>query len=539
MKIKNLILVSLILTIVTIGAVCASGDISDDELTTCPAEEDIIEQTPTDEIISTDSEDENLAITENNIEINDEIGFDDCGDIVTIHNWENENVTGNLIVSHNDKEYFNADVTIPSNDCFTLYRSDAGDLPTGNILLKVQFTPEGQTPIIAQKETIIKDFDIYCWQFLGWGEIDDDLMSFAQYDLKFKVRMNKNSTEKISYVFLGKTYDVDFTNGEGYFTIPSANLDLGNYSFEIKVGNKTRKIDFTVEELMLSYDFISLNQDYYISFLMPKSYTGTGYLYEYNDNKGTVGDLIKQENAVEGIVTILVPKLEIGTYNFFFKFDSPDFKYNKTFETIVLENNENIRINLSSTEIEYGGQITVEGYGKEGLYVLLTDEWIVSAKIYTNSFNEIISNLNPGKHRIVIYGEESSGQSNAFYNLFYVNVKEKPVNINDNINNNEYRKTPDKKADSVKLTLKKVKVKRSAKKLVLTATLKINKKAVKGKRIIFKFNGKKYSALTNKKGVAKITIAKKVLKKLKVGKKVKYQASYGKVTKKVTVKVKR
>ena len=89
------------------------------------------------------------------------------------------------------------------------------------------------------------------------------------------------------------------------------------------------------------------------------------------------------------------------------------------------------------------------------------------------------------------------------------------------------------------MTLKKVKVKKSAKKLVLRATLKINGKAVKGKKITFKFKGKKYKAKTNKKGVAKVTIKKKVLKKLKVGKKVKYQATYLKDTVKYTVKVKK
>lgn len=42
------------------------------------------------------------------------------------------------------------------------------------------------------------------------------------------------------------------------------------------------------------------------------------------------------------------------------------------------------------------------------------------------------------------------------------------------------------------LTLKKVKVKRSAKKLILTAILKINGKWAKNKKITFKFNDKKY-----------------------------------------------
>ncbi|MBE6499311.1 MAG: hypothetical protein E7Z80_02010, partial [Methanobrevibacter thaueri] len=89
------------------------------------------------------------------------------------------------------------------------------------------------------------------------------------------------------------------------------------------------------------------------------------------------------------------------------------------------------------------------------------------------------------------------------------------------------------------LTLKSVKVKKSAKKLVLQATLKQANRALSGKKIIFKFNGKKYSAKTKSNGVAKVTIKKKVLKKLKVGKKVKYQVSYGKLIVKKTAKVKR
>ena len=90
------------------------------------------------------------------------------------------------------------------------------------------------------------------------------------------------------------------------------------------------------------------------------------------------------------------------------------------------------------------------------------------------------------------------------------------------------------------LKLQKVKVKRSAKKLVIKATLsKVNGKYLKGKKITLKFKGKKYTAKTNKKGVAKFTIKSKVLKKLKKGKKVKYQATYLKDTVKYTVKVKK
>jgi len=73
----------------------------------------------------------------------------------------------------------------------------------------------------------------------------------------------------------------------------------------------------------------------------------------------------------------------------------------------------------------------------------------------------------------------------------------------------------------------------------LKATLKQGKKALKYKKVTFKFNGKKYKAKTNKKGVAKVTIKKSVLKKLKVGKTVKYQATYLKDTVKKSSVVKK
>lgn len=98
-----------------------------------------------------------------------------------------------------------------------------------------------------------------------------------------------------------------------------------------------------------------------------------------------------------------------------------------------------------------------------------------------------------------------------------------------------------KKTVKVKQNLKlaKATVKKSAKKLVIKATLKKGKTPIKSKKVTFKFNGKTYKAKTNSKGIAKITIKKSVLKKLKVGKKVKYQVTYLKNTVKKSVKVKK
>ena len=104
----------------------------------------------------------------------------------------------------------------------------------------------------------------------------------------------------------------------------------------------------------------------------------------------------------------------------------------------------------------------------------------------------------------------------------------------------QYRNASVKNKVAVKhlLALKSATVKKSAKKLVLTASLaKVNGKYLKNKKITFKFNGKTYKSNTNSKGIAKVTIKSSVLKMLKAGKKVSYQAIYLKDTVKRTAKI--
>ena len=84
-----------------------------------------------------------------------------------------------------------------------------------------------------------------------------------------------------------------------------------------------------------------------------------------------------------------------------------------------------------------------------------------------------------------------------------------------------------------------VTVKKNAKKLVLKATLKDGKKSLKNKKITFKFNGKTYNAKTNKKGIAKVTINKNVINKLKVGKKYSVKIAYLTNVLKTSVNVKK
>lgn len=88
---------------------------------------------------------------------------------------------------------------------------------------------------------------------------------------------------------------------------------------------------------------------------------------------------------------------------------------------------------------------------------------------------------------------------------------------------------------SLKLTTKTIK---KSKKNTLQAKLKFSGKIIKGKKVTFVFNGKVYTAKTNKKGIAKVNLKKSSLKNLKAGKKVYYYAIYGEknVKKAITIK---
>jgi len=93
---------------------------------------------------------------------------------------------------------------------------------------------------------------------------------------------------------------------------------------------------------------------------------------------------------------------------------------------------------------------------------------------------------------------------------------------------------------TLKLVKKTVKVKKG-KKIVIKAKVKwSNGKPVKGKKLTLKFKGKKFKAKTNAKGIAKFTIKnKKILKKLKKGKKYTYTVVYKKNKVKGKVKIKK
>lgn len=205
-------------------------------------------------------------------------------------------------------------------------------------------------------------------------------------------------------------------------------------------------------------------------------------------------------------------KLDVGEYNV--TVTNPLTGENKTAKiTIVarlLENNDLTKDYLSSK------QFTVLAIGDDGnpvgageVVTLVTHGVTYKQKTDKTGHATLLIRLVPGNYPIT-----------ATY---------KGYTVKNNIKVNQ----------TLKLVKKTVSVKKG-KKIILKATLKwTSGKAIKGKIIKFKFKGKTYKAKTNSKGLAKVTIkSKKVLKKLKKGKKYSYSATYVKNKVKGKVKIK-
>ena len=465
MKVKYLVIVSLILAILTIGAVSASEDVSDDlavdegaDIEQAPVDEVEIEQAPADEEIVSADDSDLIADGEDDGEDDDELEEGDV--VIDIESYVDIDNKDDYIVSIGDYYGVEGTVTVTIN---------------GKVCYNRQI-PESY----GEKWLVVRVSD------LNLGSL-----SYGTYNVK------------VSYTTEGQTFpeegNVKLTHVPDVF-----------YAEFISVGEKT---GFMIND--------------------PKKLSGTITLYNAIDEGDSYskGSVFATAPITNGFGIVSFAGLSKGDHAFFADVTYGNFNAYNDFgrymllEISVLDNDPNYSSTISSTSITDGETVTVtvKGPSGESVAIDIDGKAYKSGTLTAGTYAQIVSGLTVGTHYIGVYSEGAD-----FYSTTYVvTVKAKPA------------PAPAPAKEVVSLTLKKVKsIKKSAKKLVLSATLKVNGKAKSGVKVTFKLNKKTFTAKTNKKGVAKVTIKKKVLKKLK-GKKATIQASYGKTVKKMTVKIKK
>ena len=539
MKRKHLVIVSLILTILTLGAVSASDNITDDLAVEDATEEPI--EVADDSAIEIADEQDGDVLADGAHDYSDEFisidfypvtAFDDSAPVMDIYFNDTSNIpdtyrNSTLVFLVNGSQKYSIDIADGMNVHETVYNYDLSIYKTdfGNHTITVnRLSPSGvynlYTGIFHVSPVYVQVQSAYGRDHLAYGE-----------PLEFYVALPNNAPHAVTVTLNGRTYNVNFRSYEGSVVVSSQGLGLGIHTAIVTFaggGNyapDTRQVKFLIEP-KVSYpgavnlfgdSFISLGEDESIEIIAPAGTSGVANLTLYDGY-----DIYDSRNLTvsNGYASYSLSGLPLGYYRLTIEgmVDNVGFSVSDDFV---------VDVNMGGYQIVIPDEITEGAYGSVFMDVPPTATVMLSvdgipAKVYMmrGPIEDVIVGLAAGTHKIKVVVLDSSG-STRFSNTYTVTVKSKPVPVKEVIG----------------MTLKKVKVKRSAKKLVLSATLKINGKLAKGKIIKFKFNKMTYSAKTSSKGVAKVTVKSSVLKKLKAGKKVTYTATYGKTVKKITVKV--
>ena len=411
---------------------------------------------------------------------------------------------GNVEVTIDDQTF-----TVDVEDGYAVV--NVSDLDYGSHEITVAYSGDDKYPAKTITDEIFVDANI---------DVPDEVPDNGG---EISIKLPENATGSVTVTIDGNEIVVPIVNGTA--SIPLDDLSLGDHDVSVVYsGDDTYKpasvnADLTVNPNIEVPDELTTG-DNEIAIELPDD--AEGNLTVTIDGKEIVVPV------VNGVASIPINNLSAGNHDISVEY-SGDGKYDSFHKSL----NGNVAKVTPLSNVTVPGSITAGkatgisiNLPKDATGYVLVD--VGGNKYYANAENGVakvnIAGLTAGDKQLVY-----NYLGDAKYNAFEGNVALKVVNPSP---------APKKAADKIVLSSKNVKVKKTAKKLVLKATLKINGKVVKGKKITFKFKGKKYTAKTNKKGTAKVKVNKKVIKKLKKGKKYKIKVTYlkTKVTKKVKVK---
>jgi cell division protein ZapA (FtsZ GTPase activity inhibitor) len=338
----------------------------------------------------------------------------------------------------------------------------------------------------------------------------------AGEDVEVKVTVPEGSTGNVTVTIGNVTQTSPVSGGDNIINVPG--VDEGTYNVTVKYTDDQTNTTKTIVKTITVFNSINAEKELTRGWGSPYDYKA-----EFLDNEGHVlvdtdvqfiinGQTYTVKTDSQGMA-YLTTKLDVGTYDIEIINPVTGARANAT-TTIVKRLIENKDLTMDFVD---GTYYVVRAIGDDGKPVGAGE----IVRISTNTVNYARETDENGYARLKIELNPATYTITAQYRAFKVS------------NKLVVRQT-------LKLVKSTVKVKKSAKKLVIKAKLQWhNGKAISGKKLTLKFKGKTYKAKTNSKGIAKFTIKKKVIKKLKAGKKYKYSVTYISNIVKGKVKVKK
>lgn len=556
------ILFACLIIILTLGAVSASQ--TDNNLT------DIDDAMIVEDSNSTVAGDETVVVDENSTDAgdvnNDTVnGTDDSKRPITADDffvyttkslateddeWDEPQIlvsdfpeNGTLKIFVNDKLKFNKKVDAQNVEFVSLdidgVKRGLGIKTLGNYKISIKYAMSNQTVNLADYSFLLYSEDerdannpISIYDFLTLKEngnairVTDPKARYVVGTVKVAIN-GKNvysrsfkASNKIRYLYIN-SFDI----AKGY--------DPGKYKVKVTYASSTgksysltQKVKFikTIPDIYAP-EKMSVGEKQSIIIKSAKGTSGTASIYQavvktfedvYIKGYKKVGKLFDVD-IVNGYASIPLNNLTTGIYGFIVEYNVEGYKDSQELSVEVLNNSEGFSAKVVPSQISFGETVKVKAYGENMSYVygyidIDTSQFEGTLKLMSGYASKVFYGLKVGKHAVRVWFDDGI---TYFSKTFDVVVKK----------------------SNISLTLEKVNVKKSASKLKITANLKINGKAAKYKEVTFKFNKKTFKVKTNKKGIATVSIAKKHFKNLKVGKKVSYLVSYGKVITLKTAKV--
>ena len=572
MKFKNFLIIFCIVILATLSAVSASEDMSLENLTAIDNNEESIElvenadltqevQEATNDDIN-EGFDGNLKLEEgcdeslsdpdssfeNNVYIPKSIDLTNSYPLVEIYILPSD-LEGNISIKLNDVEIYN---NLPNDDSLNIYLEDNMNFKIGDNTIEVSYFGGNYKEFSITRNVNI-DYRIY-GSLSSTG--DDSLFLYISLPDDAESGLNITVNNKTYYFsrikYLSLSHDLFLLGSNNVtFSYSDSKYPLRNYSFTHYVRPVIAMLERVVgDEEISGYIVIPSSEEGVLS-VIKREYVDGSYKEEEILNLTCHNKtFFKFKNS------------QVSDCYYYLKFESKNYADTIWYTVYWSESNDDLEVNLTKN-LKYGEEFKLKIHNPsvniddfsykyialniylDSFYTIDYDSIIIWNYYLFNNMSISIPNLKVGNHTIVI----KSGYYEGYYKIFNITVEpnDELSNNTELINNTSSKEIINNKSVSDKtntnkvksLVLKKIKIKRSASKLTLSATLKINKKAIRGKVITFKFNGKTFKAKTNSKGIAKVTVKKSYFKKIKIGKKVKYQAQYGKIRVTKTAKVTR